>query len=102
MLIALGEDDHLTGFDSDRLFADEVGEATALGDHVVGDQMSGARQDLGQDLVARRLLGDPRGLGCDIEEGGAGKPDRLQHIGKRIGTHRDSLAGRPVSSEARS
>src|SRR5262245_9232602 len=84
MLVALGEDDDLTRLDRDRLFADEVGEAAAFGDHVIRDQMPGARQDLRQDLLAWRLLGDPRGLGHDVEERGAGKPDRSQHIGKRV------------------
>jgi hypothetical protein len=91
MLVALGEDDHLVGFDRNRLLADEVGKAATFGDHMISDQMPGAGEDLRQDLLARRLLGDPRGLGHDVEERGAGEPDRSQHVGKRVGTHRYSL-----------
>src|SRR5262245_37977746 len=55
---------------------------------------------LAAGLLAWRLLGDPRGLGHDVEERGAGKPDRSQHIGKRVCTHRTLSAGRPVYPDA--
>jgi hypothetical protein len=42
--------------------------------------MPGAPQDLWQDRLARRLLGDPWGLGHDVEERGAGEPNRSQYI----------------------
>ena len=81
MRIAVGEDDDFAGFDRDRLFADDIGEATAFGDHMIRDQMLGTRQDLRQDHLPRRLLGDPRCLGRDIEERRARQPHRSQDIG---------------------
>ena len=81
MRIAFGEDDDFAGFDRDRLFADDIGEAPAFGDHMIGDQMLGTRQDLRQDHLPRRLLGDPRRLGHDVKERRAGQPYRSQDIG---------------------
>ena len=49
--------------------------------------MPGARQDLGQHHLARRLLGDPGIAGDDIEERRAGEPNGFQHIGKSISRH---------------
>jgi hypothetical protein len=34
MRIALSKDDDVAGFDRDRLFADDIGEATPLSDHM--------------------------------------------------------------------
>ena len=44
-----------------RLLAEHGGVAAAFGDHVIGDQVTGARQHLGQHHFTRRLLGNPRG-----------------------------------------
>ena len=81
MRIAFGEDDDFAGFDRDRLFADDIGEAPTFGDHMIGDQMLGTRQDLRQDHLPRRRFGDPRCLGHDVKERRAGEPDRSQDIG---------------------
>jgi hypothetical protein len=81
MRIASGEDDDFAGFDHDRRFADDIGEAAAFGHHVIRDQVPGTRQDLRQDHVPRRLLGDPRFPGHDVEERGAGQPHRFQYVG---------------------
>ena len=80
MRVASGEDEDIAGLDHDRLLADEVGEATAFGNDVIRDQMPGARQDLREDPLARRLLGDPRGARHDVEERRAGQAHGLQHI----------------------
>ena len=81
MRIAFGEDDDFAGFDRDRLFADDIGEATTLGDHMIRDQMLGTRQDHRQDHLPRRRLGDPRRPARAVEERRAREPHRLQDIG---------------------
>ena len=80
MRIAFGEDYDFAGFDRDRLFADDIGEATTFGDHMVRDQMLGTRQDFWQDHFSRRQLGDPRSRCNNVKERRAGKPNRLQDI----------------------
>ena len=74
MRIALREDDDFPGCDPDRLSANETGEAMTFGNHMIGDQMFGARQDLRQDHLPRRLLGNPGRSGHDIKECRASQP----------------------------
>ena len=81
MPIALGEDDDFAGFDRDRFRADHAGEATPFGDHMIGDQVLGARQDLQQHHLARRLLGNPGCPGRDVEVHRARQPHRAQDVG---------------------
>ena len=52
MRIAIGEDDDFAGFDRDRLPANDIGEASALGDHMISDQMIGTRQIFGR-IISR-------------------------------------------------
>src|SRR6478672_3947912 len=88
MWIALGEDDDVAGFDRDRLFADDIGEATPLSDHMIRDQMLTTWQDHRQNDLLGRRLGYPWRPARAVEERRAGKPDGSQHIGKRVGAHR--------------
>ena len=78
--IALGEDDDLAFLEPHGLLAEHGRVAAAFGDHVIGDQVTGARQHLGQHHLTRRLLGNPRGRGDDVEERRAGEPYGLQNV----------------------
>lgn len=81
MRIASGEDDDFAGLDRDGLLADDIPEAPPLSYDVIRDQVLGAGQDLRQDHVPRRRVGDP-GLPADeVEEHRAREPHRFQHIG---------------------
>ena len=43
MRIASGKDDDFACFDGDRIVADDIREAATFGDHMIRDQMLGAR-----------------------------------------------------------
>jgi hypothetical protein len=81
MRIAFGVNDDFAGFDYDRLFADDIGEAPALSDHMIRDQMLGTRQNLRQDQLLRWRLGDPRYRGHDVKERRARQTYSSQDIG---------------------
>lgn len=87
MRIAAREDDDLARLDLDRRRVEHRGVAVAFGDDVIRNQVSGARQDLRQHHLGRRLLGDPRHACHDVEERRTGEADRLQHVGESVCCH---------------
>ena len=80
MRIAAREHDDLSGFDRNRILPDEIGIAMPLGNHVIGDEMTRAGQNLRKDVGRRRLLGDPRRTRANVEKHRARQSYGFQHI----------------------
>jgi hypothetical protein len=85
--VAVREHDDFTGFECDRLLADDAAKAAAFGDRMIGDQPVGARKDLGQHRCLRRLLGRPGRAGGNPEKHGVGQTHRAQQIGQNVARH---------------
>jgi hypothetical protein len=102
MRIGFGEDDDFAGFERDRLFPENGGEAATFSDHMIRDEMPGTRQDLPQNHLPRRRLGDPRCLGHNVEERRARQPYRFSAHRKACRHPWVPLAGRLVIPPGRS
>src|SRR3989338_1396505 len=81
MRIAMREDDNPSRLDRDALSADHGREATALGDHMIGNEMLRSRQNFRQYHLAPWLLRNPGIAHHDIEKGGARPAYRLETVG---------------------
>jgi hypothetical protein len=77
VVIAVREHDYVAGLEIDRRAIQQLRDATARGDEVVGNHMVGLGHEGLRDRARRRRNDRPGRLQLRLEEGGAGEPNRL-------------------------
>src|SRR4051812_17583460 len=84
MRIAVRINDHVAGGQLQRRLALDAYPTIAAGDDVITNEMLGAGKHRAHNRLARWRFRYPRLRRLNVEEDGAGKANRLQHIRQRI------------------